>query len=530
MWKASTTSIQDKLSLLKSWLYDCKSNHPDCKPAVGQMPKRLIDVGSKDGHPTRLVMSKHLDNWDARYATLSYCWGDTTRNFSTMKDTVDSYSKEIPVGLIPPTYQDALTITRALKIPYLWIDSLCIVQDDYLEWQNESPRMQEIYSGSSLTIAATDAPDTSAGCFFRDNRSSESGSNKSSDNVDQNGGIFVTTNNLGGNSATILRMQRSDIRKSTSDSVLNTRGWVLQEMVLSHRTVHCMHSQLQWECRSVCKTEIGVEFDSLAMRHSSIPILPRKTSVMNKIWWKWMESYSQRRFTFPKDRLPAMAGIVQHYEAATGDTAILGLWEGSLHQDLLWIRIGKLPDKEYFIPHLLNTPSWSWLSCPAEISFDFWQSHEEDEAHVNIYDHVTLVDWDVNWTAEPLTSDIKFTRLVIDGPVREIVLGVAPEAVDYNPPYFDVGTEKPDFEKRPIPWRCAGQFDTEYRKTPAQYLCLLLRSRIFKVGERVKETFLMLEPSSAHQAETAYRRVGLGGFTGESRTFDLTARQTLNLV
>jgi hypothetical protein len=75
-----------------------------------------------------------------------------------------------------------------------------------------------------------------------------------------------------------------------------------------------------------------------------------------------MESYSQRRFTFSKDRFRAMAGIVQYYQAATGDVAVLGLWEGSLHQDLLWMRIRKLPDKEDFTPHLSNIPSWSWLS------------------------------------------------------------------------------------------------------------------------------------------------------------------------
>jgi hypothetical protein len=236
------------------------------------MPKRLIDVGSKDGRPPRLVICQHLDNRDVRYATPSYCWGDS--NFYTTKDTVDSYTQEIPGALIPPTYQDALSIARALKIPYLWINSLCIVQDDYLELQHEVARMQDIYSGSSITIGATDAPDTLAGCFLRDDRCIGSGSNKSNNVVDQNSGIFVTTSNLGYNSATILRVQPYDIRRSTNDSVLNTRGWVLQEMVLSHRTVHCMYSQLQWHCRSVCKTEAGIEFDSLAMRHSPVHLPP----------------------------------------------------------------------------------------------------------------------------------------------------------------------------------------------------------------------------------------------------------------
>lgn len=110
-------------------------------------------------------------------------------------------------------------------------------------------------------------------------------------------------------------------------------------------------------------------------------------------------------------------------------------------------------------------------------------------------------------------------RLVINRPVREIVLGVAPEAVDYNPPYFNVGNEKPDFEKHPIPWRCAGQFDTEYRKTPAQYLCLLLRSRVFKVGEHVKEVFLMLETIPASFSPSVLSSSSSAMRTGPSTSY-----------
>jgi hypothetical protein len=130
------------------------------------MPKRLIEVGSLDGRPPRLIMTEDLHNLDIRYATLSYCWGSA--KFCTTKENENSHRKEIPYQFLPPTLQDALTLTRHLHIQFLWIDALCILQDDHAEWEIEALRMQGIYSGSSITIAATDAADSSVGCFFPD--------------------------------------------------------------------------------------------------------------------------------------------------------------------------------------------------------------------------------------------------------------------------------------------------------------------------------------------------------------------------
>ena len=378
--------------------------------------------------------------------------------------------------------------------------------------------MQDTYSGSSITIAAADAADASVGCFFP-NADSKLGKTSA----------FFTIGNLGGDLGTIVRVQPQDIRTSAGNSVLNTRGWVLQEMVLSRRTAHFMRSGLYWECDSECRTETGFVFDRSAIHDSSVPTLPHDIQVgANKTWWRWMESYSRRRFSFPKDRLPAMSGIVRHYQMTTKDVPILGLWERSFHQDLMWVRINKLVEGADPTPHhLSNIPSWTWLSCPHEICFDLWRSRDGDEPHLDIHDHLKLVEWEVVWTSEPLTSEVKSTRLIVEGPVQEIVLSISPSGKAFNPPYLNVGDEEPDFGKGPFPWRCAGQFDDRLRISPTQYLCLLLRPRVYKNKELMKETFLILEPCSG---TNAYRRVGIGNFFDKSRSFDLTVRRTLHLV
>jgi hypothetical protein len=487
------------------------------------MPKRLIDVGSLGGRPPRLIMSEDLYNQDIRYATLSYCWGNA--NFRTTKENENSHRQQLPLHLIPRTLQDALTLTRNLHIQFLWIDALCIVQDDYAEWKIEASRMQDIYSGSSITIAATDAADSSMGCFFPNPSKLDKAS------------VFLTITNTEHDSGAIVRVQPDDIRTSAENSVLNTRGWVLQELVLSHRTVHCMRSGLYWECRSECRTETGLVFDRSAKHQSSVPGLPQNIPIgATKTWWKWIESYSRRRFSFPKDRLPALSGIVQYYQTATKDVPILGLWERSFHQDLLWMRVTKLAEKidDPTTHHLSNIPSWTWLSCPYGISYDFWNSFSnEDEPYQNIHDHVNLVEWAVVWTSEPLVSEVKSSRLVLEGPIQEIILSVAPRGKDHNPTYLDVDNEKPDFGKRPFPWRCSGQFDSGPRMSPTQYLCLLLRSTEYSELTEysdeayIRETFLILEPCSG---TNVYRRVGIGSFIGERRSFDLTVRQTVFLV
>ena len=324
------------------------------------MPKMLIDVGSLGGRHPRLIMSQDLYRQNIRYATLSYCWGNA--NFCTTKENENSHKQQLPLQLIPGTLQDAINLTRNLQIQFLWIDALCIVQDDYAEWKIEASRMQDIYSGSSITIAATDAADSSMGCFSPNPGKLDKAS------------VFLTTRTTEQGSGAIVRVQPGDIRTSADKSVLNTRGWVLQEMVLSHRTVHCMRSGLYWECRSECRTETGLVFDRSAKHQSPIPVLPHNSPVeATKTWWKWIESYSRRRFSFPKDRLPAMSGIVQYYQTATKDVPILGLWERSFHQDLLWMRVAQVAEKvdNQTKHHVSNIPSWTWLSCPYEVSYDF---------------------------------------------------------------------------------------------------------------------------------------------------------------
>lgn len=100
------------------------------------------------------------------YATLSHCWGGL--EFLTLtRNSLASFMTKVPIEECPKTFQDAVFITRKLGIDYLWIDSLCIIQDSEQDWLNESALMSQVYSNSTITIAAAAACDGTIGCLVQ---------------------------------------------------------------------------------------------------------------------------------------------------------------------------------------------------------------------------------------------------------------------------------------------------------------------------------------------------------------------------
>lgn len=142
----------------KKYMDDCTKRHPICSSNIPTVqPTRIIDVGL-DAILQNIFLTTLQDD-RAQYVTLSHCWGDTSTILTTTKDTIEQRRRNIPFSELPRTFQDAVQITRALGLRYLWIDSLCIIQDDKDDWQFESAKMAEIYLGSCLTIAATASVD-----------------------------------------------------------------------------------------------------------------------------------------------------------------------------------------------------------------------------------------------------------------------------------------------------------------------------------------------------------------------------------
>jgi len=126
------------------------------------MPTRVIDVGDENTPPKLITTQGRIDTWIA----LSYCWGGDSK-FIHNDGTVSSLEAGIPLKDYPPTLRDAIIITRALSINYIWIDALCIKQDSPQDWAAEAAKMREVYSGAILTISAANSPSTHSGIFSK---------------------------------------------------------------------------------------------------------------------------------------------------------------------------------------------------------------------------------------------------------------------------------------------------------------------------------------------------------------------------
>lgn len=129
-------------------------------------PTRLLDVGTLEDIHIRLVMTKEPTSQYQRYATLSHCWGQSSGIIVTTQRTLLQHEKGIPILNLPKTFRDSIRITRSLGLRYLWVDSLCIVQDSAEDWSVEADIMSEVYRYAYINIAATGAEDGSHGCFW----------------------------------------------------------------------------------------------------------------------------------------------------------------------------------------------------------------------------------------------------------------------------------------------------------------------------------------------------------------------------
>jgi hypothetical protein len=141
-----------------------------------QLPTRVLDLGTLPG---RKAMS-NTNDWDGlfvngtcrlaekreqemgQYVALSYCWG-TSLTYKTITGRLESHRRGIDFAQLPRTLQDAIMMTRYLDLRYIWIDCLCIIQDDKLDWEREAGNMASIYSNSYLTIAAARAHHSAEG-------------------------------------------------------------------------------------------------------------------------------------------------------------------------------------------------------------------------------------------------------------------------------------------------------------------------------------------------------------------------------
>lgn len=373
----------------------------------------------------------------------------------TTTNDIDARKLGIPWTEIPKTFQDAVVYCLKLGIEYLWIDALCIIQDDDRDWQQQSAMMARIFQNSYITLAATAAQNDTSGCF-----SQAVTTTRSHRIMDRSGGAtpyFVRKK---------LEHWNTPHRAGyESEYPLLTRGWVFQERLLSPRLIHFCSNELVWECADETNCECGglvtgfdikKQFTLSTARSGEVPgntkqpepdpldvaeqvrneitvrllsnrhyvayggvmrsrwvsdeLLEKAIPRNMEVWHKIVEEYSSLKLSRQTDSLPALSGLAERMPTHAGPY-LAGLWTDTIRLDLLW-RVD-LVHKWSTRASDPKTPSWSWIGVGS--SAKYWS---REELQGNIF-HSRFRP-DVRPTATN-RADIEHTTYGLDSTFRAVI-------------------------------------------------------------------------------------------------------------
>lgn len=385
-----TRSVQSS-RIIKTWIEKCLKDHQACialqraRNTDQHLPYRLLYIGQEKNPPrVKLCYTARLSR-ATKYATLSHVWG-TSLHLKLTCENQEDFLRGITVANLPRTFRHAVEVTSSLSLEYLWIDALCIVQDSVADWERECSTMASIYSGGYINIAANAA-------------------------VHSDGGLFTLRRPLEISPcmmyvSNILRHWQKEPcavwvedpnRRYIADSPLNKRAWVLQERLLSPRTVHFTGTKIFWECPTHIASEIDpqgyfeVHQESGLTQGWSMPSSWHEVSVESQRadclekWKNAVNLYSSGNLTYESDKLVAIAGIARYMHSFWPDPTtryLAGLWSHNLVFSLAWRRSSLAPFPSR--PERYRAPTWSWAAVNGEIEFcgDLYVSKDRSLASI----------------------------------------------------------------------------------------------------------------------------------------------------
>ncbi|KAK4225316.1 HET domain-containing protein [Podospora fimiseda] len=357
------------LSLITSWLQTCLAQHTECQSQSSSaisIPTRLIDISSTI---PRLITNPPSN---AEYIALSYCWGSPHQKIPQLTTTTSTLSQRksgIPLDIMPQTFQDLVHLTRHLGYKYIWIDALCIIQDDPLDWETEAAKMFSVYRDAVLTVVAGKGGSCHSGFLERNEKSVGSMARipfESSSNTRVKGGYLLSD-------LIDKKVWDADEPSHMRGAIWASRGWTLQEDVMSRRVVYLTGETGWWRCQRERKGE--QEHQSHYSGVKGIGWMKMFSGddeeEKEKVYARWrvlIAEYSERKLSFEGDKYPAVSGLAKSFSGALGgrDCYLGGIWKGDLIRQLLWecVHDSKRP-KEW------RAPSWSWAAWDGSVD---WRS------------------------------------------------------------------------------------------------------------------------------------------------------------
>ncbi|KAL7794270.1 heterokaryon incompatibility domain-containing protein [Trichoderma ceciliae] len=453
-----------------SWFRECNDTHANCATGeTPEMPDRVLDIAAEDtASGVKLVCT---NGKKARYACLSHRWGKETSQ--TTKENIESLCQEVPWDYLSSTYQDSITFMRKFSkwhqdeygeaIRYIWIDSLCIIQNSKRDWLKHSLKMSEIYSNSSITLVESHGLNTEKRLFQE----------SSSKHISKH----VSIQDAEGNDHELNyrhTMYHPTFMIKDDNIPVWKRAWVFQERLLSRRLLIFGPDELSWQCTGYHKCECGLDeletqthklmkewgddihlpLHSASSRRDMHQILGDNPShsQLRQAWRLVVEAYSQLEYTYRSDTLYAIAGLAKSFDTRLGGKKYFaGIWYDELKKneerehwepqaettlDLLW-RLAYLKDAQRNdVPEPAVPISWSWAYPECPVTYPFLN----DEA-VNQYSLVASIGGAVNvprlpddrggprgWVVDDMYTEVPPSAIIIAGPLWKTEITAVPFA------------------------------------------------------------------------------------------------------
>jgi hypothetical protein len=364
---------------IRSWLSACDSNHPLCEPSSNDKHShhtvRFVDVAQNC-----IVTGTTAQ----RYVALSYVWGKTDMLRATLQNIAELErpgSLHRLQGKIAQTILDAMELVAKLKMRYLWVDALCIVQDHAQDKHNQISLMHEIYSSAHLTVVQQAGFDANAGLP----------------------GVHDGTRSpLVARAELLVARPLHEPPEVLTSTVHSSRGWTLQEILVSKRCLHFFDKHLTMICVKEVQQDcfFQTRAQERAARKASVTSLAAIPWEMNplqsyrlfegaakpllqewlchfEIFARIVQTYSCRTLSYSSDVLFAFSGLASALSELSGGSSYYGVLESSIDLCLLWIPIGSTISRRTDLDvskKFYEFPSWSWAGWEGEISYNSCQT------------------------------------------------------------------------------------------------------------------------------------------------------------
>ncbi|KAI1757948.1 HET-domain-containing protein [Xylaria castorea] len=370
------TACGKYLAQAKSWVDSCCETHEYCKDRLSAaLPTRVLDVARQEDS---VFLCEPEETQMGSYVALSHVWGGEVP-IRTTTGTLNLFKDGIRLDSLPRTFRDAVFMTRLLECQYLWVDSLCIIQDNRDDWAREATRMADVYGNAYVTLAAVASADSNGGLFSKHEASA----------------VKHTIRRVGESGRDVIVDVRPTLEHTPyydsspygfplgTEARLLGRAWCFQEYLLSPRVLLFTNWEILWVCptRRECncgeisrdtrdinpESDLKIQFDRI-IRSGSLREL-------HGLWMDIIDRYSLKDMTYAKDKLPALAGITYLFSVKGLGRYLNGLWESTFLRDLFWEHNWLLVDYyQITVRRLEDTsmPSWSWASvtCPVKMNPD----------------------------------------------------------------------------------------------------------------------------------------------------------------